>query len=424
MVSVFEGQLTRTWLYPIERPSGVKRTHVINLYHDTITGVRSVMLDFQEVSGSLGNSSLIMESKGHRIFFTVEDLPGYIEIKKSGWTGFSYTCVINTIVINEITQTVATNQEEVFRTKILATTFTKDEFSEHSVAWYVLQVTKIHDGVTTAVHRRFRDFAELNSQVKQNMKGHHLRWSLPPLPEKPLKAMTDHNDPAFIQDRSAKLERFISMLVSVPHVSEMICVRAFLGLMDQVREFSVAFTVQQLGMSLVPSTKPGDTSTPAIVGQVHKPDVCIGVMPGDTISKINGVAVTGCNFNGVVNRIRNLPRPLIIHFIQVISSAGNKSPQKADGPPSPLASNASQAFDWEANENTSNDQNNNNNNDFNNNNNDRKNSDDYSDHDNINSSFMTEEIPDQNTSQPTISSNTESTTSSPVNKMPQPLGWD
>jgi len=38
MVSVFEGQLTRTWLYPIERQSGVKRTHVINLYHDTITG--------------------------------------------------------------------------------------------------------------------------------------------------------------------------------------------------------------------------------------------------------------------------------------------------------------------------------------------------------------------------------------------------
>jgi hypothetical protein len=48
MVSVFEGQLTRTWSYsndenisssqrmPDERVS--KRKHIINLYHDTITG--------------------------------------------------------------------------------------------------------------------------------------------------------------------------------------------------------------------------------------------------------------------------------------------------------------------------------------------------------------------------------------------------
>ena len=33
MVSVFDGQLTRTWLYELG-----KRKHVINLYHDTITG--------------------------------------------------------------------------------------------------------------------------------------------------------------------------------------------------------------------------------------------------------------------------------------------------------------------------------------------------------------------------------------------------
>lgn len=59
------------------------------------------MLDFQEVAGSLGNSSLVMDAKGHRIFFTVENLPGYIEIKRSGWTGFSYQCVVNTEKINE-----------------------------------------------------------------------------------------------------------------------------------------------------------------------------------------------------------------------------------------------------------------------------------------------------------------------------------
>jgi PX domain len=54
--------------------------------------------------------------------------------------------------------------------------------------------------------RRFRDFSELNSQVKQNFKGHHLRTSLPPLPEKHSKLTTNHNSQSFLDDRYAKLE--------------------------------------------------------------------------------------------------------------------------------------------------------------------------------------------------------------------------
>lgn len=83
--------------------------------------------------------------------------------------------------------------------------------------------------------RRFREFAELNSQIKQNMKGHHLRDVLPPLPEKPLKQFTDHTDLAFIQDRCFKLERFLINMTSIPHVANMVCMKAFLGIMDQVR---------------------------------------------------------------------------------------------------------------------------------------------------------------------------------------------
>jgi hypothetical protein len=39
----------------------------------------------------------------------------------------------------------------------------------------------------------------LNSQIKQNMKGHHMRDALPPLPEKTIKQFTDHKDLGFIQ---------------------------------------------------------------------------------------------------------------------------------------------------------------------------------------------------------------------------------
>lgn len=55
MVSVFEGQLTRTWSYSndenissSQRMSDEKvskRKHIINLYHDTITGTPNVMHD-------------------------------------------------------------------------------------------------------------------------------------------------------------------------------------------------------------------------------------------------------------------------------------------------------------------------------------------------------------------------------------------
>lgn len=82
--------------------------------------------------------------------------------------------------------------------------------------------------------RRFKDFADLNSQVKQNFKGHHLRTSLPAFPEKVLKFTTDHMDPAFIQDRKAKLDMFLNDLVLIPHVADMTCTKAFLGLIDQV----------------------------------------------------------------------------------------------------------------------------------------------------------------------------------------------
>ena len=73
------------------------------------------MLDFVEIRGSNGNSSLLMESKGHRIFFSVDDLPGYIEIKKAGWTEFAYACIINDIKVPEATEVVKNDQGAKFK---------------------------------------------------------------------------------------------------------------------------------------------------------------------------------------------------------------------------------------------------------------------------------------------------------------------
>jgi hypothetical protein len=293
------------------------------------------MLDFNEIRGSTGNSSLLMDTKGHRIFFSVDNLPGYIEIKRSGWSGFTYACIINNARIPEATEVVADDQGDVFAVKIVGTTTTQDEHSEHLISWYIVQTTRLADGAVTTIHRRFRDFAEYNSQVKQNFKGHHLRDMLPPLPEKPLKSLTDHKDPQFILDRQLKLETFLIAIVAVPHVAQMVCTKAFVGLMDRVKEYSVSFHVPQLGLSLIPyhtsnnqvakskaspqeAYAQDDYNTPVVVGSILKPDVCVGITPGDTISKINGVPVAGTNFQGIIARIKLLPRPILIHFISVI----------------------------------------------------------------------------------------------------------
>ena len=111
------------------------------------------MLDYQEIKGSLGNSSLLMESKGHRIFFNIGKLPGYLEIKRSGWTGFEYGCLINGKVVKEVTQGVPENQDLLFQPKVADTTFTADEHSEYPIAWYVIRTRRITDGVQTTVHR-------------------------------------------------------------------------------------------------------------------------------------------------------------------------------------------------------------------------------------------------------------------------------
>jgi hypothetical protein len=116
------------------------------------------MVDFQEVKGSLGNSSVFMDSIGHRIFLTIEDNPGYIEIKRGFWSGFSYSLVVNDKTIPEATQEVDTRNEEIFRVSISDVTFTQDELSENQIAWYVVNTTRIKDGVTTTVHRYIHSF--------------------------------------------------------------------------------------------------------------------------------------------------------------------------------------------------------------------------------------------------------------------------
>ena len=61
--------------------------------------------------------------------------------------------------------------------------------------------------IRTVVHRRFKEFAELEEAVSASLAGHHMQSSLPRLPTKQLKLLTDHRDAAFIESRRRDLRR-------------------------------------------------------------------------------------------------------------------------------------------------------------------------------------------------------------------------
>jgi hypothetical protein len=72
-----------------------------------------------------------------------------------------------------------------------------------------------------------------------NKQGHHLQSSLPQLPHKHAKMLSDHSAAAFAKARRFELQTYIRMLLTVPHVAARDTTRAFLGIVGTVREYSV-----------------------------------------------------------------------------------------------------------------------------------------------------------------------------------------
>lgn len=182
---------------------------------------------------------------------------GYIEIKRDGWLGFKYGCAVDGTELSEATSKISEQQgDELYSVSIDGYSFTSN-WSDGDVCWYKVVVTRKSDDYGTTVHRRFRDFSELLTEVRRRLKGHHLYGSLPELPEKHLKMLTDHNNSYFLDQRTSELNNFLTNLFRFPHVPHMTCSKAFLGLMEQVRETSFIFPQAVLGISLVPASNSG-----------------------------------------------------------------------------------------------------------------------------------------------------------------------
>lgn len=272
MVSIFSGALSRTWIY--ENSEGY---HNIKLFHDTITGFKSVLINNDEVEfifHEVYSSVTFGVFNNYQLYFTAFNSQCCIHIIREGILGFRYECNVGQTLLIESTQTIINSltscNNKKFELNIKNTCYTisctpSSTLINKNICWYYFEVKRLSDNTSTRIHRRFRDFAALNSQIKQSLKGHHLLSSLPDFPEKQLKIATDHNDPEFISLRSARLQSYLSSLVCMPYVQDMLCLHIFLGLQDNVREVSFIYEQVVLGISFQPSQC---TGVPALVGSV------------------------------------------------------------------------------------------------------------------------------------------------------------
>lgn len=245
----FGVRLAESWVY-VPLTTTTSKKHVISLYHDPVTGVRSAMLDFEEIPDSYGNSSLFMGVNGHRIFFSVESRNAYIEIKRTGLAGFLYRCVVDNTIVSEACKQRVIPEQLMFKAVIESLTYTREEVGDSEITWYAIHTTRLKDNLTTTVHRsviildcpfhlfaefscyitrRFKEFTDLDTQLKMFFKGKEL----PPLPRKAIKGLVDHRDPAFIEDRRQRLAQFLTALTNEPTVGEFPYVSAFLGFPTQ-----------------------------------------------------------------------------------------------------------------------------------------------------------------------------------------------
>lgn len=64
--------------------------------------------------------------------------------------------------------------------------------------------------------KRYQDFVELDEKLRANFPT--IVSHFPPLPEKAIRFMTDHNSPAFIEQRRAVLENYLKRMIRIEQV--------------------------------------------------------------------------------------------------------------------------------------------------------------------------------------------------------------
>jgi hypothetical protein len=148
-------KLVQSWLFATA-PNTTTHFHsnyyVISLYHDSVSGNRCAKLNFEEIPGSFGASSMMMQGS-HRIDFVIEDRPGYIEIKRANLTSFVYKCVVDNGLVPEAHRRYRGSERKLFSATInIVENAPSDDVSGTLVTWYSIEARR-HDDTVAISHR-------------------------------------------------------------------------------------------------------------------------------------------------------------------------------------------------------------------------------------------------------------------------------
>jgi len=353
-VSVTTGIVTRQW-------SIVGSPHVVSLRHSTITGFRYLLLNGAELHGTEGSSNIFnAKARGDTVTLQVDRFFVEVTITPKGKTQFLYSCKVNGRLQRDSTMIpFDPNFQPEFQIKIPGV-IRCDEQEENAGdkgvgIYYRVDTIRTRDGKGACNLRRFKHFAELNSNLKSSIIGCHMVKSLPKFPAKGIKFLKRHDDPKFVEDRRKRLSEYLTFLSRIQLISRNVEFLRFLGITDAPKpkykilgngtyvvppdykqlasafdlrqgEYAVTFPLGPLGVVLK-SARNNDTTCPTLVSSFkNNKDGTEGaaqrsgkITIGDALSRVNGTNVytdAQMPHRARIARIKAASRPLELHFIR------------------------------------------------------------------------------------------------------------
>lgn len=177
------------------------------------------------------------------------------------------------------------------------------------------------------------EFFELHNLLKAAYKGSPMLGMLPAFPQRSVKLVANHSGAAFIAQRRARLQRYMSGLSRLDIMRTNRDFLTFIGLsspdgvLRDRSEVVVEFGVGPMGMTLKPTNRVNEPAEivgfkPLPGGQLGPAQACGKLHVGDILNAVNGTSVAAMSYTQAIAYIKTQPRPLRLHFLTMAIADG------------------------------------------------------------------------------------------------------
>lgn len=208
--------------------------HVIHLNHHE-SGERKLYVDGQLVH--VGQSTFASAQLSFSINSALSKCVVSI-IFNTSWTDHSwsyrYVCSVNGQQVKEINE-VPANEDIHTRINVCVDSYRSEGAGSKAYAVYDV-VAEIKGGDEEGKYlttHRYREFNNLSKVVKSSFINSHMYSSIPKMPGKQIKALSNHMSDAFLLKRRQQLNTFVQKLIKLPRVMQLPPVRIFLGIVEE-----------------------------------------------------------------------------------------------------------------------------------------------------------------------------------------------